>query len=138
MSAYSSASDQDSIYSSPGPQDYQVVTSSMTANPRNLSKADKDRLIRSLRSHNINTLPELRRIERIFAVLNAPDTLEPMRNAWIYYVNSNSLLNELRGLTKNYPFSSECLDEAKARVSGGSAGGNGNYCWKVLKFVQSQ
>ncbi|KAL8935991.1 MAG: hypothetical protein Q9211_004411, partial [Gyalolechia sp. 1 TL-2023] len=137
MSAYSSASDQDSIYSSPGPQDYQVVTSSMTANPRNLSKADKDRLIRSLRSHNINTLPELRRIERIFAVLNAPDTLEPMRNAWIYYVNSNSLLNELRGLTKNYPFSSECLDEAKARVSGGSVGGNGNYCWKVLKFVQS-
>lgn len=37
MSAYSSASDQESVYSSPGPQDYQVVTASMTANPRNLS-----------------------------------------------------------------------------------------------------
>ncbi|KAL8993590.1 MAG: hypothetical protein Q9188_007290, partial [Gyalolechia gomerana] len=109
----------------------------MTADPRNLSKADKDRLIHSLRSHSINTLPELRRIERIFAVLNAPDTLEPMKNAWTYYVNSNSLLNELRGLTKNYPFSSECLDEAKARVSGSPGVGAGNHCWKVLKFVQS-
>ncbi|KAL8826607.1 MAG: hypothetical protein Q9170_007335, partial [Blastenia crenularia] len=135
MSAYSSASDQDSIYSSPGPQDYQVVTASMTSNPRSLSKADKDRLLRSLRSHSINTLPELRRIERIFAVLNAPDTVEPMQTAWIYYVNSNNLLNELRGLTKTYPFSSECLDEAKARVSG-SLGGSGNFCWKVLKVVE--
>lgn len=38
MSAYSSSSDQGSVYSSPGPQDYQVVTASMTSNPRNLSK----------------------------------------------------------------------------------------------------
>lgn len=38
MSAYSSASDQSSIYSSPGPQDYQVVTSNMITNPKNLSK----------------------------------------------------------------------------------------------------
>ncbi|KAI4123766.1 MAG: hypothetical protein LQ338_005115 [Usnochroma carphineum] len=135
MSAYSSSSDQGSVYSSPGPQDYQVVTASMTSNPRNLSKTDKDRLIRSLRSHTINTLPELRRIERIFSALNAPDTAEPMKNAWIYFVDSNSLLNELRGLTRNYPFSSECLDEAKARVS---RGGGGNLCWRVLKFVRDQ
>ena len=37
MSAYSSASDQESVYSSPGPQDYQVVTAGMMANPRSLS-----------------------------------------------------------------------------------------------------
>lgn len=37
MSAYSSASDQSSTYSSPGPQDYQVVTASMMSNPRNLN-----------------------------------------------------------------------------------------------------
>lgn len=110
----------------------------MITNPKNLSKADKDRLIHSLRTHSVNTLPELRRIERIFAALDAPDTAEPMKSAWIYYVNSHSLLNELRGLTKNYPFSSECLDEAKARVSANPGNGSGNYCWKVLKFVQSQ
>lgn len=61
-----------------------------------------------------------------------------MNNAWIYYVNSNNLLNELRGLTRNYPFSSECLDEAKARVSGSPGRGSGNHCWKVLKYIQSQ
>ncbi|KAL9599639.1 MAG: hypothetical protein Q9219_003723 [cf. Caloplaca sp. 3 TL-2023] len=108
----------------------------MTSDPKNLSKADKDRLVTSIRSHSINTLPELRRIERIFAALNAPDTVEPMKNAWIYYVNSHNLLNELRGLTKNFPFSSECLDEAKARVSGSPGGAN--HCWKVLKYIQNQ
>jgi hypothetical protein len=36
-----------------------------------------------------------------------------MTAAWAHYVNSNNLLNELRGLTKNYPFSSDLLDEAK-------------------------
>ncbi|KAI4092413.1 MAG: hypothetical protein LQ344_003478 [Seirophora lacunosa] len=138
MSAYSSASDQGSIYSSPGPQDYQVVTASMTSNPQNLSKADKDRLIHSLRAHTINTLPELRRIERIFAALHAPDTAEPMRNAWLHYVDSHNLLNELRGLTRDYPFSSECLDEAKGRVPRTAGNGGGNYCWKVLKWVKDQ
>ncbi|KAL8745318.1 MAG: hypothetical protein Q9184_007890, partial [Pyrenodesmia sp. 2 TL-2023] len=109
----------------------------MTSNPQNLSKADKDRLLHALRSHLINTLPELRRIERIFAALpsNAPDTTaQPMQNAWLYYVDSHSLLNELRGLTRHYPFSSECLDEAKASVP--RATGNGNFCWRVLKWVR--
>ncbi|KAL8974379.1 MAG: hypothetical protein Q9197_001374 [Variospora fuerteventurae] len=100
-------------------------------------QADKDRLIHSLRTHTINTLPELRRIERIFSALNAPDTAVPMQNAWIYYVDSHNLLNELRGLTRDYPFSSECLDEAKARVPRNGNGG-GNYCWKVLKWVKDQ
>ncbi|KAI4134167.1 MAG: hypothetical protein LQ341_006068 [Variospora aurantia] len=100
-------------------------------------QADKDRLIHSLRTHNINTLPELRRIERIFSALNAPDTAAPMQNAWIYYVDSHNLLNELRGLTRDYPFSSECLGEAKAMVPrNGNVGGN--YCWKVLKWVKDQ
>ncbi|KAI4145439.1 MAG: hypothetical protein L6R39_003804 [Caloplaca ligustica] len=137
MSAYSSSSDQGSVYSSPGPQDYKVVTASMSSNPQNLSKTDKDRLIRSLRSHTINTLPELRRIERIFSALKAPDTAEPMKDAWIYYVDSHNLLNELRGLTKNYPFSSECLNEAKARAPR-VGGGGANYCWRVLAWVRDQ
>jgi hypothetical protein len=42
---------------------------------------------------------------------------QPMTAAWAHYVNSNNLLNELRGLTKNYPFSSDLLDEAKVGLS---------------------
>ena len=38
---------------------------------------------------------------------------EPMTAAWKYYVDSNNLLNELRGLTRDYPFSLECLNKAK-------------------------
>ncbi|KAL8701389.1 MAG: hypothetical protein Q9201_004927 [Fulgogasparrea decipioides] len=135
MSVYSSASDQDPVYSSPGPQDYQVVTASMMSDPRNLNAANKALLIRALHAHSINTLPELRRIERIFTELNAPDTDEPMKNAWIYYVNSHNLLNELRGLTKNYPFSSECLDDAKRRANGNPGH---NYCWAVLNKIKEQ
>jgi hypothetical protein len=41
-----------------------------------------------------------------------------MTAAWAHYVNSNNLLNELRGLTRNYPFSSELLDEAKVSLTG--------------------
>ncbi|KAI4190102.1 MAG: hypothetical protein LQ346_004987 [Caloplaca aetnensis] len=111
----------------------------MTSSPQNLSKADKDRLLHALRSRLINTLPELRRIERIFAALpnSAPDTTaQPMQTAWLNYVDSHSLLNELRGLTRHYPFSSACLDEAKASAPRVSA--SGNFCWRVLKWVRDQ
>lgn len=50
---------------------------------------------------------------RIGLVANASLVTQPMTAAWAHYVNSNNLLNELRGLTKNYPFSSDLLDEAK-------------------------
>lgn len=100
---------------------------------------DTEQLIQSLRSHRVNTITELRRIEKVFAELNSPSTTEPMTSAWIYYVNSNNLLSELRGLTKDYPFSSECLDEAKWLVVGDSESyRNFNYCWLVLRKVQDQ
>lgn len=100
---------------------------------------DKEQLIQSLRSHRVNTIIELRRIEKIFAEIDSPDVTEPMTSAWLYYVNSNNLLSELRGLTKDYPFSSECLDEAKWFVAGdpGSAR-SWNYCWLVLQKVQDR
>ena len=78
-------------------------------------------------------------MERVFASLNSAEVTEPMTSAWAHYVNSNSLLNELRGLTKNYPFSSECLDEAKWLVIGDPASTRSwNYCWLVLTKIQSQ
>ena len=103
-------------------------------------QTDKERLLRALRTHSINTLPELRRIEKIFTSLGATNTTQGMKNAWIYYVNSNNLLNELRGLTKDYPFSSECLNEAKTRVSSSptTEGRSQNYCWLVLERIKSQ
>ena len=38
---------------------------------------------------------------------------EAVTSAWAHYVNSNNLLSELRRVTKNSPFSFECLDAAK-------------------------
>ena len=82
-----------------------------------------------MRTHRVNTITELRRIEKIFAYLDSSEVTEPMTSAWAHYVNSNNLLNELRGLTKNFPFSSECLDEAKQMVvSDPSSVRSWNYC----------
>ncbi|KAK4898491.1 hypothetical protein LTR27_004088 [Elasticomyces elasticus] len=113
------------------------------------TQAQKQALIVALNEHRINTIGELRRVERIFATLGSPDLTQPMTAACmelsnisidarlietgVYFVNSNSLLTELRGLTRNYPFSSECLDEAKRRVHADPASNRSwNYCWLVL------
>tara|TARA_R110002060_G_scaffold10836_9_gene15936 strand:+ start:183 stop:611 length:429 start_codon:yes stop_codon:yes gene_type:complete len=93
-------------------------------------------LIESLNTHRVNTLTELCRIERVAATASEEDQLafqEPMTSAWTYYVTSNNLLNELRGLTRNYTFSSECLDDAKWKVSNDPESNRSwNYAWLVL------
>lgn len=102
-------------------------------------QSEKATLIQSLRTHRVNTLIELRRIEKIFASLKSADVTEPMTSAWAYYVNSNNLLSELRGLTKSYPFSSECLDEAKWMViADPQSVRSWNYCWLVLQKIKNQ
>ncbi|KAI4261372.1 MAG: hypothetical protein L6R42_003430 [Xanthoria sp. 1 TBL-2021] len=139
MSTYSSASDRDSNYSSPGRQDYQVGAGSTMSNANPMNTTSLPALLHSLRSRTINTLPALRRTERLIASLppstpNKPEIAKALNEAWIYYVDYHSLLNELRGLTKNYPFSESCLEEAKRGVSKGS----GNYCYGVLRRVKDQ
>lgn len=100
---------------------------------------DKDQLLTSLRTHRVNTLTELRRIEKVFAYLDSSEVTEPMTAAWAHYVNSNNLLNELRGLTRNYPFSSELLDEAKWQVIGDPESVRSwNYCWLVLTKIRNE
>jgi hypothetical protein len=42
-------------------------------------------MIQALRSHHVNTLVELRRIERAFAVLGSPDVTEPMTAACEFF-----------------------------------------------------
>lgn len=104
-----------------------------------LLKTHKEQLIRSLRTHRVNTLTELRRIEKLFASNTAADVTEAMTSAWAHYVNSNNLLSELRGMTKNYPFSSECLDEAKWQVIGDPASTRSwNYCWLILTKIKNE
>lgn len=45
------------------------------------SQAEKLKMIASLRNHSVNTLAELRRIERIFATMGTSDVTEPMTTA---------------------------------------------------------
>ncbi|KLJ05873.1 hypothetical protein EMPG_10698 [Blastomyces silverae] len=100
---------------------------------------NKEELVNALRTHRINTITELRRAERTLIQYDFTKVTEPLSQAWMYYVNSNNLLCELRSLTKNYPFSSECLDDAKAlTVSDPKSMRSWNYCWLVLSKMQEQ
>ncbi|KAH7090272.1 hypothetical protein FB567DRAFT_546498 [Paraphoma chrysanthemicola] len=138
MSVYSTSSaDTDlSEFSNPPARNYRVPTVQKMS--RKISTAEKDQYIQALRTHQVNTLRELRRIEKAFAVLGTPDVSEPMTAAWSYYVDSHGLLTELRGLTRNYPFSSHCLDEAKSRVYADPASNRSwNLCWLVLNKIHT-
>jgi hypothetical protein len=62
-----------------------------------------------------------------------------MTSAWTYYVTSHQMLNELRNLTRNYPFSSDVLDDAKYRVSQDPESNRSwNYAWLVLIKVRNE
>jgi len=62
-----------------------------------------------------------------------------MTQAWTYYVTSNNLLNELRNLTRNYPFSSDMLDDSKWRVSSDPESNRSwNYAWLVLVKIRDE
>jgi len=106
------------------------------------SRSDHSQLIESLDTHRVNTLTELCRIERVAATASEEDSLafqKPMTLAWEYYVTSNNLLNELRGLTRNYPFGSDCLDDAKLRVNNDPESNRSwNYAWLVLVKMKDE
>ncbi|OJJ43851.1 hypothetical protein ASPZODRAFT_19153 [Penicilliopsis zonata CBS 506.65] len=97
---------------------------------------NQTRLIGVLQSHRVKTLRDIRHIERILMQNTTPEAIEAMADAWTYYVQSNNLLSELRGQTKNYPFSSECLDEAKTLVlEDPNRARSWNPCWLVLTKI---
>lgn len=76
-------------------------------------------------------------MELAFAALNTPDVTEPMTAAWTYYVSSNSLLTELRALTREYPFSSYVVEEAKRRVYGDPESNRSwSLAWLVLRKIK--
>jgi hypothetical protein len=45
------------------------------------NQTEKEKMIASLRNHSVNTLAELRRIEKIFATMGTSDVTEPMTTA---------------------------------------------------------
>jgi hypothetical protein len=97
MSVYSTSSvDTDlSEFSNPPARNYRTSTSqemsrkitvvrlscSIKKPQANHLQVEKEQYIQALRTHQINTLVELRRIEKAFAVLGTPDVSEPMTAA---------------------------------------------------------
>ncbi|CAN8100743.1 unnamed protein product [Discula destructiva] len=98
------------------------------------------RLIKSLENHTVNTMTEIVRIERIAATCDDENDAiafqRPMTEAWNYYVHSNQFLTELRGLTRNYPFSASVLDDAKMRVRNDPGSNRSwNTAWLCLRQI---
>ena len=63
----------------------------------------------------------------------------PMTSAWDFYVSSNQMLTELRGLTRNYPFSGEVLAQAQALVRGDpDSNRSWNLAWLCLVKIRDE
>lgn len=61
-----------------------------------------------------------------------------MTAAWDYYVTSNQMLSELRGLTRNYPFAGEIVSRALALVRADpDSNRSWNLAWLCLVKMQS-
>lgn len=104
-------------------------------------------IVDALSSRRINTLTELRRMERILLAAVQPHVTDLRESslvgvlaaAWSNYVQNNNLLSELRNLTRSYPFSSELLDEAKALVMADPERSRSwNYAWLVLAKIEEE
>ncbi|KAL9110448.1 MAG: hypothetical protein Q9227_004992 [Pyrenula ochraceoflavens] len=139
-SAHLQQDQQDLSIPIPGPSSHRISTVMNTSQNWTFvspNQEDRSLLIPALHSHQINSITDLRRAERALAFFDTLGAKESLTSAWLYYVNSNNLLNELRGLTGNYPFSSECLDEAKCLVSEDpNSARSWNHCWLVLSKIQ--
>lgn len=108
---------------------------------------DIESIVDALRSRRINTLTELRRMERILVAAIQPHISDlrhsslvgVLASAWLTYVQGNNLLSELRNLTRDYPFSSNLLDEAKGLVDvDPERNRSWNYAWLVLKKIMQE
>jgi hypothetical protein len=64
----------------PGASSYSFLPL-LTTSP---SQTEKQKMIASLQNHTVNTLAELRRIERVFATMGTSDVTEPMTTACAY------------------------------------------------------
>ena len=98
-------------------------------------------MLKTLRSRSVNTSTDLRRIEKLLIPNGKAftDVTEALNTAWAHYVNSHNLLAELRGLTRDYPFPSDLLDEAKRSVvSDPTSIKSWNMAWLVLRKMKDE
>ena len=106
-----------------------------------VSQSEVNQMRQTLRHRRVNTLTELHRIERVLAALPSftADYMNDVSDAWAHYVSSNNLLQELRGLSREYPFSAELLDDAKARVyADPKSSRSWNLAWLVLVKINNE
>jgi hypothetical protein len=62
-----------------------------------------------------------------------------MTAAWDYYVTSNQFLTELRGITRNYPFSGDVVAEAQRRVRADpDSNRSWNLAWLCLMKIRDE
>ncbi|KAL2753995.1 hypothetical protein ACRALDRAFT_1069913 [Sodiomyces alcalophilus JCM 7366] len=113
------------------------------AKANSLSQKPLQELVDSLLTHQVNTLTELCRIERIAAAcVRAEDAQafqEPMTTSWNYYVNSNQFLTELQGLTRSYPFNGDIVRDAHVQVcSDPDSNRSWNLAWLVLTKIKEE
>lgn len=102
-----------------------------------ISQKSVQQIVSSLVNHRINTLTELCRVERLAAScdreIDARAFQEPMTAAWVHYITSHQFLVELRGFTRNYPFSGDVITEARTRVySDPESNRSWNLAWLCL------
>ncbi|KAI5801152.1 hypothetical protein EDC01DRAFT_612492 [Geopyxis carbonaria] len=105
------------------------------------SQAEINQMVQTIQQRRVNTIRDLRRIERTLSGLDAFTHyyMQPMTDAWSHYVNSNNFLNELRELTRQYPFSSEMLENAKVRVfNDAESRRSWNFAWLLLSKIKSE
>lgn len=71
--------------------------------------------------------------------LRESSLVEVLASTWLNYVQNNNLLSELRNLTRDYPFSSELLDEAKGLVMADPERTQSwNFAWLVLVKIDEK
>lgn len=119
------------------------TTMSSPAAPRKpvVSIIEVTRMLESLQMRRVNTLTEIRRIEKALIPLPAfsSEYCSIVMDAWNHYVNSNNFLNELRSLTRQYPFSAELLVDAKIRVlNDPNSARSWNFVWLLLWTMRNK
>jgi hypothetical protein len=131
------------FYSHPDVYTYPVMHSTVLAP----STTEITRHLSTLRGHLVNTLTGLRYIEKqLLPSLPShpsypsypsshPTIIQEMSNAWSYYVDTN-FLNELRGLTKQYPFSEELFRDARGRVNNDTR--SWSMAWVMLRVMEEE
>ncbi|KAI5814010.1 hypothetical protein BZA77DRAFT_225562, partial [Pyronema omphalodes] len=129
------------FYSHPDRYNYPATNPTVST----LSTAEITCHLSTLRGHLVNTLTGLRFIEKQLlpylslypSYTSYPSSnasiMQELRNAWLYYVDTN-FLNELRGLTRQYPFSEELFQDARGRIDNNPR--SWNMAWAMLKVME--